>query len=192
MGRDSWSLRSIVRILAPGVSKKSINLCLKNGPIPACFCLFLSFSHFNNANWKSIDDVLRIWTHGDRMEGEDDTTELWMPTKRASSLVGKKNFSTQRRRSKRAQNNPLLSKRFFWDESSVTRFGDFLHFGQLFKACGNNYFAQIAHIVCKGVKSFIFCSEIIFVQLLQTFGDFLLVTLDERSSVWAVRYSLEL
>ena len=83
-------MRSIVRILAPGVSKKSINLCLKNGPIPACFCLFLSFSHFNNANWKSIDDVLRIWTHGDRMEGEDDTTELRMPTKRASSLVGKK------------------------------------------------------------------------------------------------------
>ena len=24
--------------------------------------------------------------------------------------------------------------------------GDLLHFGQLFKACGNNYFAQIAHI----------------------------------------------
>ena len=28
----------------------------------------------------------------------------------------------------------------------VTRLGDFLLFGQLFKACGNNYFAQIAHI----------------------------------------------
>ena len=30
--------------------------------------------------------------------------------------------------------------------SSVTRLGDLLHFEQLFKACGNNYFAQIAHI----------------------------------------------
>ena len=29
--------------------------------------------------------------------------------------------------------------------SSVTRLGDFLHFGQLFKARGNNYFAQIAN-----------------------------------------------
>ena len=29
--------------------------------------------------------------------------------------------------------------------NSVTRLGDFLHFGQLFKAYGNNYFAQIAH-----------------------------------------------
>ena len=28
---------------------------------------------------------------------------------------------------------------------SVTRLGD-LHFGQLFKACGNSYYAQIAHI----------------------------------------------
>ena len=30
--------------------------------------------------------------------------------------------------------------------SSVTRLGDLLHFGQLFKACGKNYFTQIAHI----------------------------------------------
>ena len=30
--------------------------------------------------------------------------------------------------------------------SSVTRLGDLLHFGQLFKACGNNYFALIAQI----------------------------------------------
>ena len=47
---------------------------------------------------------------------------------------------------------------------SVTRLGDLLHFGQLFKACVNNYFAQIAHIVrqfFKGVKIFHFSSEII-------------------------------
>ena len=30
---------------------------------------------------------------------------------------------------------------------SVTRLGDLLHFGQLCKACDNNYFAQIAHIL---------------------------------------------
>ena len=28
----------------------------------------------------------------------------------------------------------------------MTRLGDFLHFGQLFKACGNTYFAHIAHM----------------------------------------------
>ena len=30
--------------------------------------------------------------------------------------------------------------------ASVTRLGGLLPFGKLFKACGNNYFAQIAHI----------------------------------------------
>ena len=33
------------------------------------------------------------------------------------------------------------------ERSSVTILSDLLHFGQLFEACGNNYFAQIAHIV---------------------------------------------
>ena len=64
--------------------------------------------------------------------------------------------------------------------ASVTRLGDLLHFGQLFKACGNNYFAHITHILiqfCKVVEIFHFNSEIIFGQLLQTFGEFLLVTL---------------
>ena len=32
---------------------------------------------------------------------------------------------------------------------SVTRLGDLLYFGQLFKACDNNYFAQNAHIFRK-------------------------------------------
>ena len=62
----------------------------------------------------------------------------------------------------------------------MTRFGDLLHFGQLFKACGNNYFAQFAHILGnfgKGVKLFHFSSEISFGQLKKTFGDFLLVML---------------
>ena len=51
--------------------------------------------------------------------------------------------------------------------TSVTRFGDLLNFGQLFKASGNNYFAQLAYILgnfCKGVKTFNFTSEIIFGQ----------------------------
>ena len=33
-----------------------------------------------------------------------------------------------------------------WSSTSVTSSGDLLRFGQLFKACGNNYFAQIIHI----------------------------------------------
>ena len=47
----------------------------------------------------------------------------------------------------------------------MTRVGNLMHFGQLFKACGNNYFAQIAHILgnfCKLVKLFHFSSEITF------------------------------
>ena len=42
---------------------------------------------------------------------------------------------------------------------SVNRLGDLFHFGQLFKACDDNYFAQVAHILgpfCKGVKIFHF------------------------------------
>ena len=40
----------------------------------------------------------------------------------------------------RSDNNMLLL-------SSMTRLGDLLHFGQLFKAFGNNYFDQISHIL---------------------------------------------
>ena len=39
---------------------------------------------------------------------------------------------------------------------SVTRLGDLLDFGQLFKVFGNNWFAQIYHILVKVSKSFIF------------------------------------
>ena len=70
-------------------------------------------------------------------------------------------------------------------EISVTRFGDLLHFGHFFKASGNNYFAQIAHILgnfCKCVKILHFSSGIIFGQLLLTFGDFFLVTLMEMDN----------
>ena len=67
--------------------------------------------------------------------------------------------------------------------ASVTRLGDLLHFGQLFKACGINYFAQIALNLgnfCKVVKIFQLAWEIIFGQLSWTFGDFYLVTLGVR------------
>ena len=41
-----------------------------------------------------------------------------------------------------------LTLQFLWVilKNSVTRLGDLLHFGKLFKACGNNYFGRIAHI----------------------------------------------
>ena len=48
-----------------------------SGPIPASFCLFLSFSHynFNNASLKSVDGVLGIRTSSHRMVGVDETLE---------------------------------------------------------------------------------------------------------------------
>ena len=53
----------------------------------------------------------------------------------------------------------LSSKRTYCLGNSVTRFGDLLDFGQLFKAFRNNKFAQIFHILanfCKGVKIYHF------------------------------------
>ena len=61
----------------------------------------------------------------------------------------------------------------------MTRLGDLLHFGQLFEACGNNYFAQIAHILgnyCKDVKIFHFLMKS-FLGNFYRLGEFLLVTL---------------
>ena len=52
----------------------------------------------------------------------------------------------------------------------MTRLDDLLDFGQLFEAFGNNYFAQILGSFC--VKIFNLSSEIIFRQLLWTFGNF--------------------
>ena len=52
--------------------------------------------------------------------------------------------------------------------TSVTGLGGLLHFGLLFKACGNNFFAQIAQIFRQffiGVKIFYFSNEIIFGQI---------------------------
>ena len=51
-------------------------------------------------------------------------------------------------------------------QSSVTRFGDLLDFGQLFKASGNNYFPPFFGNFCVGVKIIQISSETIFGQLL--------------------------
>ena len=62
------------------------------------------------------------------------------------------------------------------EQASVTRLGNFLHFGQPFKTGGNNYFRQIAHIVRQFLEScqnHSFFSEIIFGHFLQTFVRFL-------------------
>ena len=45
--------------------------------------------------------------------------------------------------------------------SSVPRLGELMHFEKIFKDCGSNYFAKIAHILgnfCTGVKVFHFSS----------------------------------
>ena len=59
-----------------------------------------------------------------------------------------------------------------WLTGSVTRLGGFLHFGQLFKAFGNNATINLSKSLtflgnfCKGVKIYHFSREIIFEQLL--------------------------
>ena len=53
-------------------------------------------------------------------------------------------------------------------EASVTRFGDLLNFGQLFKAFGNNYLPKSLTFLGNfwvGVKIYHFSSEIIFGQI---------------------------
>ena len=57
---------------------------------------------------------------------------------------------------------------------SVTRFGDLLDFGQLFNLPQS---PPLLGNFWKGVKIFIFSNVTIFGQLLETFGDFYLVTL---------------
>ena len=59
---------------------------------------------------------------------------------------------------------------------SVAGLGDFFHFGQPFKAGGKNSFTPklptLLGNFCKGVKIIHSSIEIIFGQLLWTFGDF--------------------
>ena len=53
---------------------------------------------------------------------------------------------------------------------SVTRFGNFLHFGQPFKAGGNNYFTQITHIVRQFLKR---CQNHSFFQCIHFWANFI-------------------
>ena len=62
----------------------------------------------------------------------------------------------------------------------MTRLGNLLHLGNYSKPVGTIILAKLPILFgnfCKGVKIFNFSGEIIFRQLLQTFGNFLLVTL---------------
>ena len=65
---------------------------------------------------------------------------------------------------------------------SVTRLGDLLDFGHVLKPLATYNLPKSPTFLgnfCKGVKIFNFSSEIIFGQLLQTFGEFFLVTLSQ-------------
>ena len=64
---------------------------LKNGPIPASFCLFSSFQNFiilNNIDI-SIDGVLGIRTQGGRMVCADESTELQRHPPKGTILANK-------------------------------------------------------------------------------------------------------
>ena len=78
-GTGDRTRRTLMKMYYEAVSLFAL-VFLKNGPIPASFCLFSSFSRYNfNTNWKSIDGVLGIRTRGRRMVGADETTELLRP-----------------------------------------------------------------------------------------------------------------
>ena len=64
------------------------SLFFKNGPIPASFVYFRPFLITISILpiEKNIDGVLGIRTSDHRMEGADNTTELWWPLKWASLL----------------------------------------------------------------------------------------------------------
>ena len=72
---------------------------------------------------------------------------------------------------------------------SVTRLGDFLHFEQVLKPLAKVNLPKSLTFLgnfCKGVKIYHFSSEIIFGQLLQTFGNFFLVTLHSSANLASV------
>ena len=64
--------------------------------------------------------------------------------------------------------------------TSVTRLGDFCTLGNFSKPLATIHLPKSLTFLgnfCKGIKIYHFSSEIIFGQLLQTFGNFYLVTL---------------
>ena len=70
--------------------ESSQTLCFfLNVPIPTYFCSLSSFlqSNNNNFNWKNVDVVLGIRTHGRRMVGTDGSTVLWRPSSQTLCLM---------------------------------------------------------------------------------------------------------
>ena len=84
---------------------------------------------------------------------------------RKTSLFVKKDFKTKLGVKCHHEAFPYMRQQYNVHlPTSVTRLGDFLHFGQPFKACCNNYFSQVATMLgnfWKGVKIIYFSSEII-------------------------------
>ena len=112
-----------------------------NGPIPASFCLFSFFSHynFNNTNWKSIDGVLEIQTWGRRMVG----TELWRLPQKFEAISASKWRSIQRGRLRLDSTSEVLHP-FNNCEDTV---GDSnLYFQLTSFSVYNAYLLQIGHI----------------------------------------------
>ena len=74
-----------------------------------------------------------------------------------------------------------------WHRFSVTRLGDFCTLGNFFKPLATISLPKSLTFLgnfCKGVNIYHFSSEIIFGQLLQTFGNFLLITLTSTNSAY--------
>ena len=67
--------------------------------------------------------------------------------------------------------------------SSVTRLGNLLDFGQRLATTNLPKYLTFLDNFCKGVKIYLFSSEIQFGPLLKTFGDFYLVTLFARIKI---------
>ena len=71
------------------VARFGEKVIFKNGPIPASFGLFSSFPHDKSKLIdKIVDGVLGTQTRGGRMEGADNSTELWRHPNLLKKLLG--------------------------------------------------------------------------------------------------------
>ena len=78
--KEAWVIKKLFKSSFK-ITKDSF---FKNGPIPASFCLFSFFFHynFNNTNLKKFRWIawdLNPRPQDRRMVGTDETTELWRP-----------------------------------------------------------------------------------------------------------------
>ena len=127
---------------------------IKNGPNPVLFLfifvfLSLQFQHykFKKHRWCAWDS--NLWSQDGRRRLNHGAIaaapifyrfQLWWK----NSIVQNREEERPFWRKDQAQEWGLFS---IPNTSSVTRLGDLLHFGQLFKAFGNNLFAQIFQIL---------------------------------------------